>query len=120
MNAERPSLPHQAVEQERRILRQTVVFDEEFLEFIDDQDQSWQGSIGFSGAFLACPLAVGREGAVAGQIAGADRAKQLTTANQFAIEPLEHGEAKFSLALNGDDARMRQSRRGIGFKLDAF
>src|SRR5438045_6400675 len=37
VHAERPALAHEAVEQERRFLGELVVFDEELLEFIDDE-----------------------------------------------------------------------------------
>ena len=40
VDAERATLPNQAVEQERRFLRDLVVLDEEFLELVDDEQDS--------------------------------------------------------------------------------
>ena len=37
VDAERPALPDQAVEQERRLLGELVLLDEELLELVDDQ-----------------------------------------------------------------------------------
>ena len=37
VDAERPALPDQAVEQERGLLRELVLLDEELLELVDDQ-----------------------------------------------------------------------------------
>ena len=46
VNAERPALPHQPVEQQRRLLRNPVVFDEQFLELVDDQQDPRQPGVG--------------------------------------------------------------------------
>ena len=40
MDAERAALAHEAVEQQRRVLGELVVGDEEFLEFVDDQQRA--------------------------------------------------------------------------------
>ena len=42
VDAERPALPHQPVQQQGRLLGDAVVLDEEFLEFVDDQQDARQ------------------------------------------------------------------------------
>ena len=43
VDAERPALPDQAVEQQRGLLGDLVVLDEELLELVDDQQDPRQG-----------------------------------------------------------------------------
>ncbi len=46
MDAEGTALPDQAVEQQRDLLGDLVVLDEELLELVDDQQDARQGSVG--------------------------------------------------------------------------
>ena len=46
VNAERTALPHEAVEQQRRFLRELVVLGEEFLELVDDRAGSAASIVG--------------------------------------------------------------------------
>jgi hypothetical protein len=39
---------------------------------------------------------------------------------QFFIDPLEHAETELAIALDSDDARMRQPLRGVALEFDAF
>ena len=43
VDAERPALPDQPVEQQRGLLGELVFLDEELLEFVDDQQDARQG-----------------------------------------------------------------------------
>jgi uncharacterized protein YfaQ (DUF2300 family) len=45
VQAERTALANQAIEQQRTFLGNAIVFDEEFLEFIDDEDDSRTGGM---------------------------------------------------------------------------
>ena len=74
VDAERPALPHQAIQQQRGILRNAVVFDEEFLKFVDDQHRPRHDRFG-------------RGPAKAGQVLHAGRAEQVGPGLQFDVEP---------------------------------
>ena len=59
VDAERPALAHQAVEQQRRFLGELVVLDEELLELVDDQ-QRCAASAAVAGLAVAVGVAVRR------------------------------------------------------------
>ena len=66
---------NQAVQQEGRFLRQPIIFDEELLKLVDDQQDARTATVG---------MAV----AVAGQIVDAGRAKQIAALPQFRVQTL--------------------------------
>ena len=57
---------------------------------------------------------------VAGEILRARLAEKFAAALQFRVDPLEHAEREFAVALDGDDPGMRQVFGGITFELHAF
>ena len=77
-------------------MRNVVILDEEFLELIDDQQRA-RHRFGAAGAL------------VAGDILHAELAEQIAAPAQFLIDPLQHAQAEFAIALDGDHARMRQA-----------
>ena len=107
VDAERAALPHEAVEQQRRVLGQLVVGDEQLLELVDDQQRARHRHVGHGAA-------------EAGDVLHAVLAEQLAAAAQLLVEPLEHADAELALALDGDHPGVRQPAGGVGFELDAL
>ena len=95
MNAERAALPHDAVQQHRRALRDAVFLGEIFLKLVNHQQRA-RHRLRAARAF------------VAGQILRAHFAEQIAAPAQFIIHALKHAQAEFAVALDGDDARVRQ------------
>jgi tetratricopeptide (TPR) repeat protein len=54
-----------------------------------------------------------REFAITGQVVNAGAAKAVTAIAQLGVEPLQHAQAELALALDGDDAGMRQPALGV-------
>ena len=94
MDAKGPALPDDSIQQQRRGLGNLVVFDEEFLELVNDQQRSGNG-LGAAG-----PL-------VAGDILHTEFSEHVAAALQFVIQALEHAQAEFAIAFDGDDPRVR-------------
>ena len=57
---------------------------------------------------------------VAGDVLHAELAEHVAAPLQLFIHALEHAERKLAVALDGDDARMRQPLRGVALELHAF
>ena len=91
----------------RGILRDLVVLDEKFLELVDHQQRTGH-RLGAAGAL------------VAGHILHAQLAKQVAAALEFLIDALQNAQAEFAIALDGDDAGVRQFLFRVAFELDAF
>ena len=107
VHAEGTTLPHQAVEQQRDLLRDLVVLDEELLELVDDQQDARHRHFGPGLA-------------IAGQVLAAELAVDLAAFLELDIQPLEHAQAELALALDGDDPGVGQVHRGVDLELDAF
>lgn len=107
MDAEGAALADDAVEQQRGGLGDFVILDEQFLELVDDEQRAGDG--------LGAAFAL-----VTGDVLDAELAEHVAAALQFFIEPLEHAEAEFAVALDGDDARVGQAFRAVAFELDAL
>ena len=105
MNSERSALPHQPVEQQRGRLRVLVVLDEELLEFVHDQQNA---------RHLDCRPST----AEAREVLHADIAEKVTALFQNRIQPFEHADTELAVTLDGDDSRVRQFVRRVGFELD--
>ena len=105
VHAERATLPDQAVEPQGRLLGELVLLDEELLKLVDDQQDSGQGR---------------RAGdvAVAVQVLHARVAEPVGPQAQLGVEPLEHADPELALALDRDDARVRQLVRRVDLELD--
>ena len=130
MQPERPALANQAVEQEGAFLGDPIVLDEEFLELIDNQrisadksgaahaDESRVGIFGYllsRHAVLAIQvLAIFRDGVDAGL------AEQVAAFLEHAIEPLQHAQAEFAFALDGNGTGVWQAVLGIRFEFNAL
>ena len=99
VHAERPALPHQAVEQQRRLLGDLVVLDEELLELVDDQQDARQRLRRLLGLRIAV------------QVLHARLAEAFAADLQLGVQPLQHAQAELALALDGDDAGVRQPVR---------
>ena len=107
VHAEGTALPHQAVEQQRDFLRDLVVFDEELLELVDDEQDPRH-------RYLGPGLAI------AVQVLTAELAVDLAALLELDVQPLEHAQAELALALDGDHPRMRQLHRRVDLEFDAF
>ena len=107
VDAERAALADEAVEQQRRVLGELVVGDEQLLELVDDQQRARQRRVGHGAA-------------EAGDVLHAVLAEQLAAAAQLLVEPLEHADAELALAFDGDHAGVRQLAGGVGLELDAL
>ena len=107
VDAEGSALADQAVEPQGGFLGELVFLAEELLEFVDDQEDARQG---------------GRAGgvAVAGHVLHAGVAEPVGAEAELGIQPLEHADAEFALALDRDDARVGQLVGGVDLELDAF
>ena len=105
MDAEGPALADQAVEQQRGLLRELVLLDEELLELVDDEQDARHG---------------GRAGgvAIAVQVLHAGVAEPVGPQPHLDVEPLEHADAELALALDGHDAGVGQLVRGVDLELD--
>ena len=91
VNAKRAALPDDAVQQHRRALRNAVFLGEKFLKLVNHQQRRAASASAAAGAF------------VAGQILRADFAEQIAAPAQFVVHALQHAQAKFAVALDGDD-----------------
>ena len=100
-------MPHQAVQQQRRVLGDLVVLDEELLELVDDQQDARHAH-----ARLGLAEAV--------QVLHAGVAELVAAISQLGVQPLQHAQAELALALDGDDPGMRQLGTGVGLELDAL
>src|SRR5206468_8834579 len=107
VDAERASLPDEAVEQEGGMLRNTVVLDEELLKFVNDQERA-RKRFGAPDAFEAR------------QILNAAPTEKIAAPSQFFIHALKHAQPKFPVAFDGDDPRVRQPAGGVTLKFDAL
>ncbi len=107
MHTEGTSLPHQAIQKQSDFLRDLVVLDEELLKLVDDQEHARHGDLGPGLA-------------IAGQVLTAELPVDLAALPQLDVQPLEHAQAEFAFALDGDDSRVRQLHRGVDLELDAF
>ena len=107
VNAEGSALADQAVEQKCGLLGDLVFLDEEFLEFVDHQQNPGQG---------------GRAGSIAitAQVLHAGIAKLVGSEPHFQVEPLEHADAELALAFDRHHAGVGQLEAGVNLELDAF
>ncbi len=56
----------------------------------------------------------------AGEVLYARGAEELAAPPQLLVEALQHADAEFALAFDGDDPRVRQPAGGVAFELDAL
>ena len=111
VHAEGAALTHQAIQQQRRFAGELVIFDEEFLELVHDQEDARQvRQLRMLGGILA----------VAGQIVDAGGAIDFAALAQFDVKSLQDAQAELALAFDGDDAGVRQRQAGVGLEFDAF
>ena len=61
---------------------------------------------------------IGVRVAIARQVLYAGAAIQFAALLEQLVQPLQHADAELAIALDGDDARVRQSLRGVGLELD--
>ena len=106
VDAERPALPHQPVQQQGRILGDPIVLDKQLLELVDNQQDARQAGLGPAARNLSGPAR--------------PLAEQVAAGAQLGVEPFEHAEAELPLALDGHHPGVRQLGPGIGFELDAL
>ena len=95
MDAKRAALADDAVEQQRGGLRNPVFLDEKFLELVNHQQRA-RHRLRAARAF------------VAGHVLHAELAEQIAAPAQFLVHALQHAQAEFAVALDGDDPRVRQ------------
>ena len=106
VDAERPALPHDPVEQQRRLLGGSVVLGEQLLKLVDQQQGPRQGLPGKS--------------AIPGHILRPAFAEKFTSLAEFIIHPAQHAQAEFAVALDGHHPGMRQLVLPIHLELDAL
>ena len=107
VHAEGTTLANQPVQQQRDLLRDLVVLDEELLELVDDQQDARHGHVGLGLA-------------IAGQVLAAQLPVDLAAFLQLDVQPLEHAQAELAFALDRDDPGVGQLHRGVHLELDAF
>ena len=107
VNAERATLAHNAVEQQRRALRDAIVLHEQLLKLVNQQQHARHRLLA-AGAL------------VAGDVLRAEFAEQIAAALEFVVHALQHAQAELAVALDGDDPRVRQFVRGVALELDAL
>ena len=107
MQPERPPLPDQPVQQQRRLLGELVVLDEELLEFVHHEQDPRR--------HLVRP-----GGPVARQVVHPGRPELLPPLPQQAVEPLEDAQPELPLALDGHHPGVRQPVLGVPLELDAL
>src|ERR1700685_4396923 len=105
MQAEGSALANEAGEQERRLLGHLVFFDEKFLKFVHDEQDSRHA---FAGLFIAIAVDVGNT----------SDAELLTASAQLRIQALEYAQAELPFAFDGHDASVRHGIFGIRLELD--
>ena len=94
MDAERAALANEAVHQQRRFLGELIVFSEEFLELVDNEQDARQR---FAGMGVA----------IVGHILHATGAVHFAAAAQLFVKAFEHADAELPLAFDGDHPRVR-------------
>jgi len=105
VDPECPALAHQPVQEQGGGLGDAVVFDEQLLELVDDQQDARHPG----------PRLCRAEGL---DVLHAPLAEQVAALAELQVEALQHAEAEFPLALDGDDAGVGKLRLGIGLELD--
>ena len=105
VHPEGTALTDEAIEDQRRILGELVVLDKKLLELVDDEEDA-RHRLGTASA------------AEAGEILDGQIPEQVAAPLQLAVELLEHREAELTLALDGDDARVRQLVVVVDLELD--
>ena len=103
MNAEGTSLAHNTIQKDRGILCDAIVFHEEFLELVDNQEGSRHR---FTSARLL----------VASHVLHPQLAEHVPPPLQFLVHPLEHAQAELPVTLDRHHPRMRQTRRRVAFE----
>ncbi len=86
--------------------RQLVVFGEKFLEFVDDQQRPRH--------LLARGLAIHLK------VLRLEGAEKLGTAGHLLVDALQHAQAEFAVAFDGDRPRMRKMVHRVGLEFNAL
>jgi hypothetical protein len=107
VDTERSALSDETIQEQRGFLCELVVLDEEFLELVDEEEDSRHGLVGPSAA-------------EAGEVLNARVAEAVAAGLELLVEALEYAQAEFAFALDGDDAGVRQVVHGIRLEFDAF
>ena len=107
VDAERAPLPHDAVQQHRRPLRDAVLLHKKFLELVNQQQRTRQR--------FAAARAV-----ITGEILRPALPEQIAAPAQFLVHPLQHAQPERPVALNRHHPRMGQPAAGITLELDAL
>ena len=94
VHAERSTLANESVQEERRVLRHLVIFNEQFLELVNHQEATRH-------AFRTL------EGAPVGEVLHVGGAIEFAATTQFIIQALQDAQTKFTITLNGHRARVR-------------
>ena len=107
VDAEGAALPHEPVQDQRRVLPDLVILDKELLELIDHQQ---------------CPRhrlpVISFE--VARQILHAELAEDLASVLELVVQTLKHAETELAIALDGDGAGVGQAVHGIRLEFHAL
>ena len=88
-------------------LRDAIVLHKKLLKLVDDEQGPGQRRRG-------------RRLPKTGQILSARLAEEVAAALELFVDPFQHAEPKLAVALDRDDARMRQSRGRVAFEFNAF
>ena len=105
MHPEGAALADEPVEDQRRILSELVILDEQLLELVDDEEDP-RHRFGAAG------------GTEAGEVLDGQIPEQVAAPLQLAVELLKDREAELTLALDGDDAGVWQLIVVIDLELD--
>ena len=87
MHAERAALTHESIKQLRSVLRDAIIFEEELLKLIDEQQHAWQAR-------------GGSHFAIARNVLHARVTEQFAATSQLCIKSFKHAEAKLTITFN--------------------
>ena len=107
MDAEGPTLTDDAVKEDAGILGDVIVFDKEFLEFVNDEEGAGDG-------LFATSLFV------TGNVLYSKFAEHVATALELLVDTLEDAEAELAITLDGDDFGVGELVGGVALEFDAL
>jgi hypothetical protein len=107
VDSEGAALADEAIEEEGGVLGDAVVFSEELLELVDEEEGAGQG---FG---VGCAE-------VSGEVLDTELAEEIAAVAEFVVDTLQHAKAELPIAFDGDDAGMGELVSGVAFELDAL
>src|SRR6516164_6063120 len=107
MDSEGTALSDDSIQKQGRALRNSVVFNKEFLKLVNEKQGSWHRL--FSARLL-----------ISGYVLDTQLPKKVATPPQFVIDSLQDAQAEFTVTFDCHYAGMRQALGRISLELDPF